>query len=71
VLQVNQCALYPALYRLEQHGWIKQAGATLKTTCRCVSARSSAEKNADEELSGELQFYLQEQTQDFIARGMA
>ncbi|HZI57750.1 MAG TPA: ABC transporter permease, partial [Verrucomicrobiae bacterium] len=28
-------------------------------------------KNADEELSGELQFHLQEQTQEFIARGMA
>jgi transcriptional regulator len=23
VLQVNQGALYPALHRLEQHGWIK------------------------------------------------
>jgi PadR family transcriptional regulator PadR len=25
VLQVNQGSLYPALYRLEQHGWIESA----------------------------------------------
>jgi PadR family transcriptional regulator, regulatory protein PadR len=31
VLQVNQGALYPALHRLEQQGWIRPSGASRKT----------------------------------------
>ena len=31
VLQVHQGALYPALHRLEQQGWIRANGANRKT----------------------------------------
>jgi PadR family transcriptional regulator, regulatory protein PadR len=31
VLQVGQSALYPALHKLEQHGWIRPSGNCLKT----------------------------------------
>ena len=31
VLQVNQGALYPALHRLEQQGWIRRNGANQRT----------------------------------------
>ena len=37
VLQVNQGALYPALHRLEQSGWIRASGVNPTT----IAARSS------------------------------
>src|ERR671911_3196370 len=34
VLQVGQSALYPALHKLERHGWIQSEGKTSETNRR-------------------------------------
>src|SRR3989442_11258254 len=60
VLQVQQGSLYPALYRLEQQGWIKADWRETET----------GRARVEDELDAELQFHLERQIEENLEAGL-
>src|SRR5215471_12343514 len=71
-LQVQQGSLYPALYRLEQQGWVKAEwrdsdnGRKVKFYALTAPGRRRLERALDDELK----FHLEQERAELSARGL-